>query len=96
MPSILTVRGIKMTHLKLLAAAAVLATLAVAPGPAQARHRHHHWHYWGLPYEISYLHNYGPGLAPGTFAYYDGPSSNHCWQGAANYLALDHRIHPCF
>jgi hypothetical protein len=96
MSSILTVRGTKMTHLKLLAAAAVLAALAVAPGPAQARHRHHHhWGHW-LPYEISYLHNYGPGLAPGTFAYYDGPSTAHCAQGAANYLALDHRIHPCF
>jgi hypothetical protein len=93
----LIVRGIKMTHLKLLAAAAVLAALAVAPGPAQARHHHrlHHWGNW-LPYEISYLHNYGPGLTPGTFAYYDGPSTAHCAQGAANYLALDHRIHPCF
>jgi hypothetical protein len=97
MSSMLIVRGIKMTHLKLLAAAAVLAALAVAPGPAQARHhhRHHHWSYW-LPYEISYLHNYGPGLVSGTFAYYDGPSTAHCAQGAANYLALDHRIHPCF
>jgi hypothetical protein len=94
----LIVRGIKMTHLKLLAAAAVLAALAVAPGPAQARHHHRHHHHWGnwLPYDISYLHNYGPGLTPGTFAYYDGPSTAHCAQGAANYLALDHRIHPCF
>jgi hypothetical protein len=84
-----------MTHLKLLVAAAVLAALAVGPAQARHHHRHHHWGNW-LPYEISYLHNYGPGLAPGTFAYYDGPSTNHCWQGAANYRALDHRIHPCF
>jgi len=33
----------------------------------------HHRHHWPLPYPISYLHNYGPGPAPGTFAYYDGP-----------------------
>jgi hypothetical protein len=89
-----------MTHLKLLAAAALLTVLAGVPGLAQARvHHHHHYHHaylYSLPYEISYLHNYGPGLVPGTFAYYDGPSTVHCAQGAANYLALDHRIHPCF
>ena len=56
---------------------------ALAPGLAQARghhhHRHHHHyhhHCCALPYPISYLHNYGPGLVPGTFAYYDGPSTN--------------------
>ena len=90
-----------MTKPKLLAAAALLSVLAVALRLAQARshYRHHHYaHHWRyrLPYEISYLHNYGPGLVPGTFAYYDGPSTVHCAQSAANYLALDRRIHPCF
>jgi hypothetical protein len=49
-----------------------------------------------LPYEISYLHNYGPGLVPGTFAYYDGPSTVACSQSAATYLGQDGRRHPCF
>jgi hypothetical protein len=86
-----------MTKPKLFAAAAVLlAVLAMAPSLAQARRYHHHaWPYW-LPYEISYLHNYGPGLVPGTFAYYDGPSTVACWQSAANYLGQDRRRHPCF
>jgi hypothetical protein len=85
-----------MTKLKLFAAAAILAALAVAPSLAQARPYHQHlWPYW-LPYEISYLHNYGPGLVPGTFAYYDGPSTVACWQSAATYLGQDRRRHPCF
>ncbi|HWX08075.1 MAG TPA: hypothetical protein VN065_19770 [Bradyrhizobium sp.] len=87
-----------MTCLKL-APAAILAVLALASGPALARHHHHHayraYPYW-LPYEISYLHNYGPGPLPGTFAYYDGPSTNLCNQGSANYLGQDHRKYPCF
>ena len=78
----------------------MLVVLAVAPSLAQARshhhYRHHHtWPYW-LPYEISYLHNYGPGLVPGTFAYYDGPSTVACWQSAAAYLGADRRRYPCF
>ena len=88
-----------MTKPKLFAAAAMLAALAVAPSLAQARHSHHHHHHvspYRLPYEISYLHNYGPGLVPGTFAYYDGPSTVACWQSAANYLGQDRRRHPCF
>ena len=86
-----------MTKLKLLFTATLLAIVAAAPSLAQARsyHRYHHHRYW-LPYEISYLHNYGPGLVPGTFAYYDGPSTNHCLQGSANYVGQDRRIHPCF
>ena len=51
---------------------------------------------WPLPYQISYLHNYGPGLQPGTFAYYDGPATNHCRQGAAAYIGQDRRRHPCY
>ena len=92
-----------MIQPKLLPAAAVLAVLAVAPGLAQARthhhyhhYRHHHVHSYSLPYQISYLHNYGPGLTPGSFAYYDGPSTVACAQGAAAYIGQDHRRHPCF
>jgi hypothetical protein len=84
-----------MTKLKLFSAAVILAALAVAPSLAQARSHHHVWPYW-LPYEISYLHNYGPGPVPGTFAYYDGPSTVACYQGAATYLGQDRRRHACF
>jgi len=49
-----------------------------------------------LPYQISYLHNYGPGLQPGTFAFYDGPSTNLCRQGAAAYIGQDRRRYPCY
>ena len=88
-----------MTRLKLFSAAAILSTLAMAPGLAQARMHHHHYYaanYYGLPYEISYKHNYGPGPLPGTFAYYDGPSNVACLQGAAAYRGQDRRRHPCF
>lgn len=85
-----------MTHLNL-AAAVILSALAIAPGVAQARtHHHHHVHLYGLPYEISYLHNYGPGPLPGTFAYYDGPSTNACAQGSAVYIGQDRQRYPCF
>jgi hypothetical protein len=89
-----------MTRAKLLSAAAFLSALAVAPSlAAELRVQHvrvHHVRYhYGLPYEISYLHNYGPGLLPGTFAYYDGPSTVHCVQSAAAYLGQDRRRHPC-
>ena len=84
-----------MTKLKLFSSAAILAALVAAPGLAQARSHHHHvWPYW-LPYEISYLHNYGPGPAPGTFAYYDGPATVVCYQSAATYLGQDRRRHSC-
>jgi len=92
-----------MTKSKLLAAAAVLTAMALAPDIAQARniaqarsHHHHHYRAYQLPYPISYLHNYGPGLQPGTFAYYDGPSTNACWQSAAAYRGQDRRRYPCF
>ena len=55
-----------------------------------------HLHNWGLPYPISYLHNYGPGPQPGTFAFYDGPSTVLCRQGAAAYIGQDRRRHPCY
>jgi hypothetical protein len=86
-----------MTKSKLLAAAAVLTATALAPNLAQARsHHHHHYRAYQLPYPISYLHNYGPGLQPGTFAYYDGPSTNACRQSAAAYRGQDGRRYPCF
>jgi hypothetical protein len=88
-----------MTRLKLLSAAALLSMLAVAPSLAAELRVHHRVHHvrahHGLPYEISYLHNYGPGLVPGTFAYYDGPSTVHCAQSAAAYLGQDRRRHAC-
>jgi hypothetical protein len=90
------VRRRKMPKLKLFAGLAALAAVAIAPSVADARHyRHHHRHHWQLPYHISYLHNYGPGLTPGTFAYYDGPATNRCYQSAAAYLGQDGRRHPC-
>ena len=84
-------------------AAAVLSTAALAPAVADAAdlgiypHRYHSArHSYGLPYKISYLHNYGPGAAPGTFAYWDGPSTNFCYQGSSAYIGQDRRRHPCF
>jgi hypothetical protein len=86
-----------MTKARFLIGTALLATVALAPGLADARHyRHHHRYHSLLPYQISYLHNYGPGVEPGTFAYYDGPSTNHCNQSAAGYIGQDRRRHPCF
>jgi hypothetical protein len=86
-----------MISSKFALAAAALATLVMATSPVQARRHHHHWHgyAYGLPYPISYSHNYGPGLEPGSFAYYDGPSNNFCIQGSAAYHAQGGR-YPCF
>ena len=84
-----------MTRLKLACAAAILAALATIPNQAQAR-RHLHAYAYGLPYAISYNHNYGPGVVPGAFAYYDGPSTNFCAQGSATYLGQDRRRYPCY
>ena len=85
---------------RLCAAIALLVALAWLPSAAQAWHRHyrhHYYHYaWDLPYPVSYLHNYGPGLLPESFAYYDGPSTNLCYRGAAAYLGQDGQRHPCF
>jgi hypothetical protein len=88
-----------------LVATVLLSTAALAPGLATAAdlgvYPHHARYYgghgwYGLPYRISYLHNYGPGYVPGTFAFYDGPSSNYCYQGSAAYVGQDGRRHPCF
>ncbi len=93
-----------MKNWKLLAAATLSAAILIPAlanaadmgvYPRQARYTGtHHW--YGLPYPISYLHNYGPGYEPGTFAYYDGPSTNFCYQGSAAYIGQDRRRHPCF
>ncbi|HEU0150292.1 MAG TPA: hypothetical protein VFR21_25870 [Bradyrhizobium sp.] len=93
-----------MSMSELVAAALIVSAASLMPSLSEARtHRHHHHHrhygyhtYMGLPYPISYLHNYGPGPLPGTFAYYDGPSTNHCYQSAAAYRGQDGRRHPCF
>jgi hypothetical protein len=91
-----------MNNLKLFTAAVMVSMVAVAPQVAEARIHHHRHHYsqdgnsYRLPYPISYLHNYGPGYEPGAFAYYDGPSNNHCYQGSATYIGQDRRLHPCF
>jgi hypothetical protein len=93
-----------MKTLSKLFVAAVMLSAVLSPGLAEARYYHHRYHYsqYGypdyrpLPYPISYMHNYGPGPVPGTFAYYDGPSTNLCYQGSAAYIGQDRRRHPCF
>ena len=89
-----------MSISKLFTAALIVSAASLAPTLSEARshHRHHYGYhsYLGLPYPISYLHNYGPGERPGTFAYYDGPSSNHCYQSSAAYIGQDGARHPCF
>jgi hypothetical protein len=90
---------IRMTTSKMMAAVLIVSAASLLPTLSQARshHRHHGAHtFYGLPYPISFLHNYGPGPQPGTFAYYDGPSTNHCYQSSAAYLGQDRRTHPCF
>ena len=85
-----------MSKLKLVAAVAALSAAILAPSLAEARHhRHYRYHANPLPYPISYLHNYGPGITTGTFAYYDGPSTNGCYRSAAAYVGQDRRRHPC-
>ena len=92
-----------MTEKKKLFVAAAFIMLVLTPAAAtdmtaDPTRRHHHYRHanWtALPYPISYLHNYGPGPTPGTFAYYDGPSTNHCYQSAAGYIGQDRRRHPC-
>jgi hypothetical protein len=89
-----------MTTSKLLAAALIVSAASLVPTLSEAR-SHHHRHYGahsfnGLPYAISYVHNYGPGPLPESFAYYDGPSTNHCYRSSAAYLGQDGDRHPCF
>jgi hypothetical protein len=88
-----------MTKLKLLGAAVILAAVAAAPTLAQAhrhhRHHHHHRYHHHHHHWFSYNHNYGPGLLPGTYAYYDGPTAARCKQSAAAYRGQDGQRHPC-
>jgi len=35
-------------------------------------------------------------VVPGSFAHYDGPSTNFCAQGSAAYLGQDRRRYPCY
>jgi len=90
-----------MRKLRIFATASLLAATAIAPAladeaPRRHHYRHHYWHANPLPYPISYLHNYGPGPVPGTFAFYDGPATVKCYQSAAAYIGQDRRLHPCF
>ena len=83
--------------MKRLFAAALLCAAVVAPSLANASGFHRaHGLYHGLPYPVSFLHNYGPGLEPGGFAYYDGPATIYCSRSAAAYIGQDHRRHPCY
>ena len=83
--------------MKRLLAAALLCAAALAPTLVQARGYHRaHGLFYGLPYPVSFEHNYGPGLEAGSFAYYDGPATVFCRQSAAAYLGQDRRRHPCF
>ncbi|MFO1108281.1 MAG: hypothetical protein U1E61_03750 [Bradyrhizobium sp.] len=84
-----------MRKLKLFAAAGLLAAATIAPNLAEARYHHRYWRTSPLPYPISYLHNYGPGAVPGTFAYYDGPVTVKCRQSAAAYIG-QRGIYPCY
>jgi hypothetical protein len=90
------------TPMKFLSAALILSTLIATP--AFARHWKHRSHLQhesfvyaapGQPYRFDYNHNYGPGLQPGTFAYYDGPLRVRCDQSAAAYRGQNGRAHPC-
>jgi hypothetical protein len=87
-----------MTQLKFLGAAMILAAMVAAPIAAQADEyrRHHHRHHRHHIAWFSYIHNYGPGPLPGTYAYYDGPTSARCKQSAAAYRGQDGRRYPCF
>jgi hypothetical protein len=93
-----------MTGMKWVPAALFSSVLIAAPIAAQAadyalRRHHHHHHRDVIRHHIpwfSYLHNYGPGPFPGTYAYYDGPTSARCKQSAAAYRGQDGRRHPCF
>jgi len=85
---------IAMKTVRLLTAA-LLALSALAAAASNADARTHIRVYRTAMLGISYKHNYGPGPFPGTFAYYDGPTSAYCAQSAATYRGQDGRRHPC-
>jgi len=78
-----------MTRLKLLSAAALLSALAV--GQLVEARTHHAL--TRCPTR-SLQPQLRAGALPGSFAYYDGPSTNACAQSAATYLGQDHRGTP--
>lgn len=83
--------------MKRLFASVLLCAAALAPNLADARGYHRTYgHYYRLPYPISFEHNYGPGIEPGSFAYYDGPATIFCYQSAVAYIGQDGRRHPCY
>jgi hypothetical protein len=84
-----------MRKLQISVAAGLFVAAVLTSGLAEARHYHRYWRVVALPYEISFLHNYGPGPLPGTFAYYDGPATVKCYQSASSYIGQDRRRHPC-
>lgn len=82
---------------RLLLTFAILSVIA-APALADIRHHHrthHHYHHHDHAQMFSYLHNYGFGPSPGTYAFYDGPLRVNCRQSAAAYRGQDGRGHPC-
>jgi hypothetical protein len=89
--------------MKTLFAAALLSAAALAPSVAaaadypvpRASYQGSGPGAYGLPYPISFMHNYGPGRESGSFTYYDGPATNRCYQSAAAYIGQDGRRHPC-
>ena len=75
-----------MTRLTFTLAITVLAAMAMLSDQAQAR-RYVQAYAYGLPYPISYDHNYGPGALPGTFADSDHGAGWGClppviWSGS--------------
>ena len=95
--------------MKLLSLALVASALVATPALAGHKHHHHKHHrhhhhvahgpmYFaapGQPYRLSFSHNYGPGLLPGTYAFYDGPLRVRCAQSAAAYRGQNGRAYPC-
>ena len=85
-----------MTKAKFLIAAALLSAAALAPSLADARHNRHHHAQLGPALPDQLPAQLRPRPQPGTFAYYDGPSTVLCRQGAAAYIGQDRRRHPCY
>ena len=87
-----------MSKLTLVAAVAALSAAILAPGLAEAR-------------VITGITATTPVRCPTRSAictitarvsppvpsrFYDGPSTNHCYQSAAAYVGQDRRRHPCY
>ena len=80
---------------RILAAAVVSMAISTSAVAGHRHHKHHHHTHPSAETDI-YLHNYGPAVTPDQpFAYYDGPISVRCNQGAASYRGQDGRPHPC-